>query len=373
VRKHIKLGKLIGVPLHIDPSWLLIFVWATWSLSTSYVPERLPAANTLAHWLVGAATSLLFFFSVVLHELGHALVARAQGEPVRRITLFIFGGAAEIGAEPATAKKELALAVAGPAVSLALGALWLGIDRLAGGLPWLATIALYLSGANLALGLFNLVPGFPLDGGRVLRALIWQRTGSLQTATRWAARVGRFIAYGLMAWGIMLSLRGSLGNGLWLLLVGTFLDTSARSAQARIGLDRTLAGFTVADAMTRDCPSVPPQLSLDVFVEHYLLPQGRRCYFVGGAETPRRMLTVHQVQSVPRDRWPTTRVGEVSRPLDELRTVNPETTLREALEQMTADGVNQLPVIADGELVGMLTREGLITFIRSRAESDLHD
>ncbi|MGI6377377.1 MAG: site-2 protease family protein [Anaerolineae bacterium] len=194
MRKQLELGKLVGVPLRVDPSWLLIFVWATWSLSTSYVPQRLPASATLTHWLVGAATSLLFFLSVLLHELGHALVARAQGEPVRRITLFIFGGAAEIGAEPATAKKELALAVAGPAVSLVLGVLWFGIGRITLGLPWLATIALYLGGANLALGLFNLVPGFPLDGGRVLRALIWQRTGSLQTATDWAARVGSAIA-----------------------------------------------------------------------------------------------------------------------------------------------------------------------------------
>ncbi|MGI6377246.1 MAG: site-2 protease family protein [Anaerolineae bacterium] len=368
MRKQLELGKLVGVPLRVDPSWLLIFVWATWSLSTSYVPQRLPASATLTHWLVGAATSLLFFLSVLLHELGHALVARAQGEPVRRITLFIFGGAAEIGAEPATAKKELALAVAGPAVSLVLGVLWFGIGRITLGLPWLATIALYLGGANLALGLFNLVPGFPLDGGRVLRALIWQRTGSLQTATDWAARVGSAIAYGLMGWGILLSLRGSLGDGLWLLLVGTFLDTSARSARARMGLDRMLAGYTVADAMTRDCPSVPPQLTLDLFVDHYLLPKGRRCYFVGGADQPRRMLTVHQVQGVPRDRWPTTRVGEVSLPLDELRTVAPETPLREALDEMTADGVNQLPVIADGELVGMITREGLITFIRTRSE-----
>jgi Zn-dependent protease len=368
MRSHLKLGRLLGVPLRIDLTWLLIFAWATWSLSTTYAPDRLPDAAPLTHWLVGAGTSVLFFTSVVLHELGHALVARAQGHPVKQITLFIFGGAAEITQEPATPGKELALALAGPGVSLGLGALFLLVSWLGAGVSWLQTMASYLGGVNLVLGVFNLVPGFPLDGGRVLRALLWKRTGDLAVATRWAARVGRVIAYGLMGWGFMLIVRGQFGDGLWLLLIGMFLDGSARTADLRVNIDQLLAGHTVAEVMSPDCPSVPPQLSLDVFVEQYLLRQGRRCYVVGGAGDAQGMLTVHNVQEVPRDRWPTTRVGEVSRPLAELRTVTPETPLAEALAQMTSEGVNQLPVLVGSQLVGMITRDGLLTFMRVRSE-----
>jgi len=367
LRNHIRLGHLLGIPLRVDPTWLLIFAWATWSLSTAYVPQRLPEANSLACWLLGTAMSILFFLSVVLHELGHALVARAQGQPVRQITLFIFGGAAEISGEPDTARKELLLALVGPGVSLLLGLVFLGVGWLAATVPWLSTMALYLGSVNLALGVFNLVPGFPLDGGRVLRAIIWARTGSNTVATQWAVRVGRTIAFCLMGLGLLLALQGRFGDGLWFLLIGSFLDSSAASAYAQMSLNRMLAGHKVSEVMTSDCPFVPPQLTLDLFVEHYLMHQSRRCYLVGSADRPLGLLTVHQVQQVPRDRWPVTRTGEVCRPLAELRTVTPDTPLTTALEQMTVEGVNQLPVITGDELVGMITREGLLTFIQERA------
>jgi len=356
--------RLLGIPLSIDPTWLFIFVWATWSLSTDYAPQRLPEASVLTHWLVGAATSLLFFVCVLLHELGHALVARAQGQPVRRITLHVFGGAAEIDAEPPTPGQNIKLALAGPAVSLALGGAFLGVARLSTGVPWLTTITIYLGGINVALAAFNLLPGLPLDGGRVLRALLWRGTHDLAKATRWTAAVGRLLAYAMMGWGMLMALRGQVGGGLWLLLVGTFLDGSARAATARDSLDRLLAGHTVAEAMTYECLTVPPQLTLDLVVEHYLLRQGGRCLVVSGGEGPVGLLTAHQVQHVPRNRWLTTHAGDVCRPLAELRTVSPETPLRQALEQMSADGVNQLLVFAAGELQGMITREGLLTFIR---------
>lgn len=363
-----RLGVIWGIPLHLDPSWLLIFVWLSWSLAASYFPNSHPGWAPWLNWLLGIITSLLFFASVLLHELGHSLVARAQGIPVRQITLFIFGGAAEITEEPNSPAEEARLALAGPLVSLVLGALFMGVYLLTRqAMPPAASVTLYLGGINLSLGLFNLIPGFPLDGGRVLRAILWRLRHDLAWATRWAARVGQAVAYAFIVLGMMRAFGGDWVGGLWMAFIGLFLDGAARSAAMQLTLRHLLEGHEAAEIMSSDCPLVPPQLTLDLLVEHYIMAQNHRCYVVGTPDRVLGLVTVHQVQGVPRAKWPTTRVEDVFVPLERLRKVEPHTPLYQVMQEMTEQGVNQLPVMDNGELVGMVTRDRLITFIRNRS------
>ena len=369
LKSHIRLGKLFGIPVNIDVSWLLIFIWVTWSLAGSYFPQRHLSWSTALTWGVAVVTSLLFFASVLLHELGHALVARSQGTPVSEITLFIFGGVAQIADEPESPGKEFRMALVGPLISLVLsaffGLLYLATRRADGPV---SAVGSFLAGVNLSLGLFNLIPGFPLDGGRVLRAVLWAARHDLTQATRWASWVGQAVAYLFILSGIVSIFRGDWLGGVWIAFIGFFLDNAARSAYHQLTLRRLLDGHIVGEIMSQECVLLPPQLTLDVFVEQYLLPRGQRCFSVGNRERVLGLLTVHNVSMVPRERWTTTHVADVLTPLDRLRVVAPSTSLWDALQQMTKDGVNQLPVLKDGELQGMLTREGLLTFIRNRSQ-----
>ncbi|MFP3895421.1 MAG: site-2 protease family protein [Anaerolineales bacterium] len=368
-KTRLNLGKILGIPLYIDVSWLLIFVWVTWSLAGGYFPERYPSWSGTTAWGIGALTSLLFFGSVLLHELGHSLVSRAQGVPVDNITLFIFGGAAQISDEPRTSFDEFVMAIAGPLVSLLLSGFFALIY-----LSWgnkeqpVAALALFLGGINLSLGVFNLIPGFPLDGGRVLRALLWRLRGDFRWATKWASRVGQMVAYAFVIVGILRAFSGYWVNGLWIAMIGFFLDNASRTAYARLSARDLLRGHTVEQVMSRDCHTVSPQLSLDMLVEHHLMGNAGRCFVVTRGESPLGMLTLHNIREVPRVDWPFTHVEDVLLPLGQLRTVHPLTPLWEALEEMTAEGVNQLPVLDDGVLRGMITREDVITFIHDRAD-----
>ena len=367
-KTRLSLGRVLGIPLRIDVSWLLIFVWVTWSLAGNYFPQRYPSWSRIMVWGIGALTSLLFFGSVLLHELGHSLVARAQGTPVEGITLFIFGGAAQISDEPSTPFREFTMAIVGPVVSLVLSGFF-GLVYLLWGnkeLP-VAALSLFLGGINLSLGLFNLIPGFPLDGGRVLRAALWSLRQDLGWATKWASRAGQVVAYSFIVVGILRGFSGNWVNGLWIALIGFFLDNASRSAYARLSARDLLRGHSVGQVMSRDCHTVSPHLSLDMLVEHHLMGAARRCFLVVRGDKPLGMLTIHNVREVPRADWPFTHVEDALIPLDELRTVTRATPLWEALEEMTAEGVNQLPVLDDGELEGMVTREDVITFIHNRA------
>jgi len=370
VRGSISLGKLLGIPVRVDPSWLFIVVWVTWSLAAGYFPDRYPGWPAPLAWGMGALTSVLFFGSVLLHELGHALVARRQRLPVADITLFIFGGASQIADEPRDPREELILAAAGPATSLALAGV-LGLAHL--GLRTksepLAAVAFFLAGVNLGVGLFNLIPGFPLDGGRVLRAILWGARRDLSWATRWASRIGRGVAGVFALAGVYQASTGDWVSGLWLLFIGFFLDTASRSTYQQLTLQNLLDGHVAAEIMSQDCRFLPPQLTLDVFVGNYLVGEGRqRCYIVGNGDDIVGLLTVADVQKVPRSRWLTTRVGDVAVPLEHLRVVAPDTPLWTALQHMTADRVTQIPVLDRGQLVGVISRDRLLSLIRRLLE-----
>ncbi len=299
----LRIGRVLGIELRLDTSWFVIFILISWSLASNTFPLGHPGWASGLYWLLAVATSLLFFASVVVHELAHGVVAQANGVPVRDITLFIFGGVATLSREPRRPRDEFLIALAGPAASLGLaagfGALW----RVSGtaSAP-LHALAGWLAMVNLSLALFNLVPGFPLDGGRVFRALVWGLTGDLQRATRIAANLGRIVAFGFIAWGVWQIFAGNWAGGLWIAFIGWFLHNAAAGTYRQTVLDDLLAGHTAREVMLTDCPQVPRRLTLDVLVEQIVLPSGRRCFPVVEEGQLVGLVTLHQIQRVPRER-----------------------------------------------------------------------
>jgi Zn-dependent protease len=247
----IQLFRVRGIPVRIDAGWLLIFGLVTWSLSAGYFPHVLPARSSATYWLHGVAAALLLFGSVFLHELSHALAAVDQGVPVGGITLHIFGGVSQLDAEPPTPRAEALIAIVGPLTSFAIAGLCLIADRTVDGSPAFHALTGYLAAINLMVGVFNLLPGFPLDGGRILHAALWWWSGRLGHATRIASRCGSAVALLLIALGVMRSLTGDLVGGLWLALIGLFLHQAARSSWQLMRVRARLEPLRVQDIMTR--------------------------------------------------------------------------------------------------------------------------
>jgi Zn-dependent protease len=367
-RSAISLGRILGIPIGLDYSWFLIFGLLTWSLATSYFPKEFKNWPVTEYWIVGAVTAILLFVSVLIHELGHSVVALRYKIPVRSITLFLFGGVAQIGAEPPSAISEFWIAIAGPVTSFALALLFSVLRPLVGAIAPLLAIAEYLAYINGALALFNLIPGFPLDGGRVFRAIVWGSTHSLQRATLIAANVGRFIAYMFIAWGVWQIFTGNFGNGLWIAFIGWFLESAASSQIRQQTIRDLLAGHHVAETMRRDYTTVSPDATLEQLVTEHILGAGRRSLVVKQNDRLVGLLTLHSVKAVPQAEWPTTTAAQVMIPAAQLKRIGPNAELTDALAEMDRDGVNQLPVMEGYELQGMLGRDDVISMIRNLSE-----
>jgi Zn-dependent protease/CBS domain-containing protein len=367
-RHNVPLGRIMGIPIGLDYSWFLIFALLTWLLAASYYPDEFKGWPPLLYWFLGAATALMLFGSVLLHELGHSVVALRFKVPVRSITLFIFGGVAQIGTEPPSAKAEFLIAIAGPIVSLALAVVFTVLKPAVAAVEPVWGLVKYLAYINFALVLFNLIPGFPLDGGRVFRAVVWAATKNMRRATLIAANTGRFFGFLFIFVGVWQMLAGNFGNGLWIAFIGWFLDNAASAQVHQVVFQGLLAGHTVAQAMNDHCVSVPADLTLQQLVDEHILGSGRRCFLVQrGAETV-GLMTLHRIKEVPRPDWSTTRAAQVMLPLDQLKRTDPDNGLWTALQQMDRDGVNQLPVMSGSQVVGMLSREDVITFLRTVQE-----
>jgi Zn-dependent protease len=365
----IKLGKIWGIPVGLHASWFIIFILVTWSLASGYFPQAYPQLNAPAHWALAALTSLLFFGSVLAHELGHSWVALRNNIPVRSITLFIFGGVAQIEREPRTPGAEFRIAIAGPLVSLGLALLFQALFFLDQAVPFLAAPSEYLARINFSLAFFNLIPGFPLDGGRVLRALVWKLTGRFEGATRVASISGQIVAFGFIGVGVFTVLGGSFFNGLWLAFIGWFLQNAAASTYAQVSLERMLGGARVEQAMSHDCLRVQPLTPLSTLIEERVLNGGQRCFFV--AEDDGRLqgvLTLSDIAAVPQPRWRFTTLDQVMIPSRQVVRVEPHTGLLEALRLMDSANVAQVAVMRGDDLLGMLSREGVLHYIRTRAE-----
>jgi Zn-dependent protease/predicted transcriptional regulator len=370
MESNIKLGKLFGIEIGVSYSWFIIFFLITFSLWSNFATEH---SNWPSFWHLIAAvtTSFLFFASLLAHELSHSLLALSKGLPVHSITLFIFGGVSRIEKEAMNAATEFWVGVVGPISSAAIAGLFylLALIVKDPNSP-LGAMAGWLALINLGLAIFNLIPGFPLDGGRVLRAAVWSLTGSHQKATRVAASVGQGFAYVFIIGGILLAIQDNVVNGLWLAFIGWFLLDAARSSQQAMIFERAMRGARARDVMSADVPNVSADLSLAEFVDEHLMRTGRRCFIVLRDGQMQGIITPHEVKAIDRAQWPHVTVEQVMKPFDTMRWVDPNTDLQRVLELMDTDDVNQVPVIAEGHLEGIIRREHLLRFIKTRVEFD---
>jgi Zn-dependent protease/CBS domain-containing protein len=365
-----KVGRLAGIDLAIHPSWLVIAFLVTYSLAEFQLPGEVPGWSTMTYWLVGAATAMLFFASVLAHELAHAVAARRFGLRVEGITLFIFGGATSIDEDSRTPREEAVIAIAGPATSLLIGVALLGLNLVIEQ-PQLAVLIGWLGFINVLLAIFNLIPGFPMDGGRVLRAILWRLRGDRLGATRNAALVGRLFAYLLIGFGVFLALRpgGSIFSGLWLALIGWFLSNAAEATMAQAGVEHSLRGVRVRDAMDLDPPAVNPNEPVADLVQERLLRGEDRSFLVrhddGGLAG---IVTLGDVRRLPRESWAGVRVTDIMTRFADLATIGPDAPMADALRLIQEREIGQLPVVdGDGRNpVGMVTRRGILRLLEAR-------
>jgi Zn-dependent protease len=365
----IKLGRIFGIDIGIHWSWIFIFLIVTWSFATGVLTEVYPGWSNAQLWIAGALIAGVFFLSILAHELSHAVVSNHAGLPVRSITLFVFGGVSNLTREPDTPGMEFRIAIVGPLTSLAVGALfaggWAALYNVNDGA---AGICAYLAAINASLAVFNMLPGFPLDGGRVFRSIVWARNRDRLRATRVASQTGQWIAYGIMGVGVLYTFVFGLFSGLWFLLIGFFLRNASAMSYEQLLIETTLSGIAVRDVMQTDIYRVAPDLSLEELVHEYVLKHNARCFAVMAAGDFAGLVTLTDVRKVPRDQWPMTSVYRAMTPATQLHTVSPAENLTTVLRMMGTHDVNQLPVIYGRELVGMLNRADILRFIQVRQD-----
>ena len=359
LRGGILIGRLFGISVRLNYSWFIIFMLVTWALATNYFTDW----DLVTSLLAGVVTSLLFFGSVLAHELMHSLVAQASGIPVKSITLFIFGGVAQITEEPKEPRIELRIALAGPLTSLALGgifgAIWFMLSDVSG---VVTAVALWLGGINIVLAVFNLIPGFPLDGGRVLRSILWWRSRNLRWATKMATNIGQGMGFLLIFGGIWLIFSGFWFNGLWLAFIGWFLANAAAGSYRQLALQQVLKGHLASEIMTRDCPTVTSDITIEQLVNKHILSFAHHCLVVSDSR-PLGLVTLQNIKAVPHSQRASKAVKEVMTPFEELRWVRPDADLSDVLKILTEQDINQLPVVEDSHIVGVVARDNLLSFI----------
>ncbi len=367
-RHNIPLGRILGIKIGLDYSWFVIFALLTWILATNYFPSEFKDWPPFLYWVMGAVAAIMLFVSVLLHELGHSAVALRYKVPVPSITLFLFGGVAQIGAEPPSAIAEFLIASAGPLVSLILAIFFYLTQPLVAGVEPLLGLAKYLAYINLALALFNLIPGYPLDGGRVFRAIVWAITGNMRRSTLIAANTGRLFAFLFIFTGVWQMFSGNFTGGLWIAFIGWFLDNAASAQVQQVTVQGLLTGHTVSQAMSTHCANVPEDVTLQDLVDDHILGGGQRCFLVKRGDNDVGLVTLQRIREVPRPEWATTRAGQVMLPLDKLESIDPNAELGTALQKLDRNGFNQLPVTRDRHVIGMLSREDVISFLRTLQE-----
>ncbi len=363
----IPIGRLFGIPLRLHFSWFFIFAIVIWALSTGSLPSLYEDWSTIAYISVAVITGLLFFASVMLHELMHSVVAKRSGIPVDSITLFLFGGVSRITREPANPKMELRIAIAGPLTSLLLGGVfWLVFFLTPAEWEYVIAVSFWLGLINLTLGVFNLLPGFPLDGGRVLRAIFWWRSGNLRKATRWASNAGRGLSLLLIFAGVWLIFAGFWLNGLWLAFIGWFLGNAAVGSYRQLALQQMLQGHAVSEAMTRGCQSVSAGLTLQGLVNEYILASGSQCFAVTEKGSVKGIIKAENVRRVKRELWAEKTVIDTMTPIEKIKGVQPDDDLASVMALLTEEDMNELPVLEGGNMVGIIRRENLLAFINIR-------
>jgi Zn-dependent protease/predicted transcriptional regulator len=368
-----RLGAIFGFEIRIDYSWFIIFFLILWTFSASVFPHDYPGLSTAVYYTMGTVGALLFFASLIAHELSHSLVARTKGIPVEGITLFIFGGMARTRMDTESPADEFQIAGIGPLTSVLLAALFYVVYRIGMTVGWsmaVTGVAGYLALWNAALAVFNLLPGFPLDGGRVFRAIVWRITGDAGKATRWASTGGRLLAYLLVAWGVVNVFAGALLNGLWLVFIGWFLRNAAQAGYQQYKMHVALDGVRAYHAMTRDPETVSADLDLQSLIDnHFMLRRFHAFPVVDGGE-PVGLVTLARVKEVPRDEWARYVVRDVMHPLDDEISVVPNTPLTDVLEKISDAHIRRVLVIDNGALVGIITGTDIAGWLKRAKEMD---
>lgn len=367
----VKLFRILGIQISLNYTWFIVFGLVAWSLTVGYFPSGYPDLSRSAHLVMGFLGAFFLFLSVLFHELTHSYIAKREGIEVKEITLFIFGGVSQLTKEPEDPKKELRIAIGGPISSLVLALIFWFVSKITSPAPHLILITGllgYLAFINFSLAIFNLIPGFPLDGGRVLRALYWRKTGSLKKATRVASEAGKWIGVGLILLGLLLMLTGNLFNGLWFVIIGIFLRSAAEGGLQQVVMKGALEGVKVKELMSQGVISVSPSLSIHRLVEDFYLTHKHIMYPVIEGERMIGIITLKQVKEVPRDQWQEKTVREVMVSIREELVLDPEGESVDALQKMIRTGEGRLPVVKDGRPVGMITRRDILNLLEIKTD-----
>jgi Zn-dependent protease/predicted transcriptional regulator len=365
------LGRIGGIEIGVHYTWLFAFFLITWSLAQGFFPANFPGFDDVTYWLIAVIAAMLLFASVLVHELSHSFVAVGRGLKVRSITLFIFGGTSNIEGEAQQPKDEFLTSIVGPLTSFGLACVfWLARQTVAPGSTPLGAILGYLAFVNLLLGAFNLVPGFPLDGGRVLRSLLWATTGSLRRATRIASYVGQGFGYLLIFWGVSRLLGGEFLGGLWTAFIGWFLSTAAEATRQQQALAENLRGVRVEQLMDPEPPLAEQDLSVESFVFDHVLRRGRRALLVVDDGRLLGLVSITDAKEVAREDWASTKIGSIMTAVP-LKVVSPDADMETALKLLVEGELNQVPVVRDGSAVGMLSRADILRYVQLRNDLEL--
>jgi len=384
----VRVGRLFGITIRIDWSWILIFTLVTWNLRTVFAQVHPEWGSRLA-WATAFLAAILFFGSVLAHELAHSLVARSQGIPVRSITMFLFGGVSNIQREPSSPWAEFLITIVGPVTSIILGVVFfalsgVGLGALASSvanpfaairrLPPLTTLLVWLGPTNILLGFFNLIPGFPLDGGRVLRSILWGVTGNLRRATRWTAYIGQLVAWLMilagiaMVFGIKVPFFGSgLINGLWLAFIGWFLQSASSQSSQQVVARDLLEGIPVSRLMRTNAPSVLPDITVGSLVHDHIMGTDEHAFPVIEGPHLVGLVTLEDVRKVAREEWEQTMVSQIMTPRDSLVVMAPEDEASDALDKLAEHDIRQLPVVQMDAFVGLLRRRDIVRFLQTQS------
>jgi Zn-dependent protease/predicted transcriptional regulator len=390
MRSGFKVGRLFGINIYIDWSWILIFLLVTWNLAGAIFPRLHPDWSPTLNIVMGLVASLLFFLSILLHELAHSLVAKARGLPVRNITLFFFGGVSNIEREPTSPGTEFLMAIVGPLTSIALGFafLWLGSQNITGmntaldnptgllqGLDPISTMLLWLGPINIIIGLFNLIPAFPLDGGRVLRSIFWAITDNFRRATRWANAIGQGFGWLMILAGVAMIFGANLPilgtgfiNGMWFAFIGWFLVNAAAQSYQQVLVQDMLEGIPITRLMREPAPAISPELPISTLVYEHVMRGDERAFPVVDGDRLLGVVYIENLRDVDRSAWDTTTVRQVMVPEKELEVVTTRDDAMDAFQKLAHRDMRQIPVVQNGQLIGMLRRRDILRWLQVRSE-----
>jgi len=370
-RSSIKLFKVFGIEIRLDYSWFIIFALFAYYFGFDYFPRVLSGLNGGLLALITIITVILFFTSVLIHEMSHSLVARRRGTSVKRITLFIFGGMAEIEKEPETPYREFVMAIAGPTASFVMGIIF--------GVIWIFTVNIapirepvkYLAIINIVLGVFNMLPGYPLDGGRVLRSIVWRVTGNLERSTFIASTVGRVIGFMIIAVGVFFILTGNFLNGVWLAFIGWFLQSSAQRGYRQLIFETSIKGIKVGDVMNENIVNVTKDITIQDLVDDYFMKYRFGRFPVIEDEKTQRfigVISLHDIKGVSKEEWAEVKIGDVVKTVSEIEKVNMSMEISDAIKKMGKNNLGHLVIMSGGRLRGIITKSDVMRFIKIRSE-----